>query len=994
MVITSNKNYSTLRTIIILNIFFFLYFNYSPPVIASNPTLTDISVKEKKLLDSLNTIITQWFDNSILSEDEILFKLDSIQRPVINDYGAESLSNAYILHKKGVAYYRKGCKEDVDYLNDALWHYQEALKIRMLYINHTDKEKVIPDIIRGYNNIGGCYLKLKQPYNSIKNLLKALKIIYENSDIENSTKLIYSLNTLCARTYCEIGDYDNALLFYSKIINSSILKVDQESDDNLLQWKIRALIEAGGIQALYLKQPKMALPNLNLALSQLLQRNSSDDYVLLADCFHNLGLTYWLMQDYKQSEIYYNKSIVLNYKLNLPSSLAKNYLMTGILFYELEKPDSSEFYLMKAGKMYSAVGANFKWSYIYDNLGDVEYKRGNFMKSLEYDNRALKILLPGFQPKTINAVPIITKDAIISDKQGVLISLSSKAGTLLELYRRKGDIRYLQSSLNHFLAADTVMGLIRSEFIADASKFTLVETAKTVYEQAIEACMELYKIDPDSKWFDMSFAFSEKSRAIVLLDAVRKIKAENLIPDDLQRKEKEYNLMMNYYEKQLALENQDDEKSGTDINLIDTLLLYRRKYAELLNTIRDQYPDYFNLIYNQSAINTEIIKNLLSENQSLIEYFVGDKNIYLFYIGKDTTVMLKGEHTDSVQQWVSRFNSFIQQQDLLFALPAYKLYNSLIYPLKEKIQLPEKLIIIPDDVLSTLCFDALVTRNTSTEKSIIPDSEDYLLSEYQLAYSFSASMYRETYNKTANNGKTFLGIAPSFKKGIYFNDEYFQPLDNNEKEITQIKGILGGRILTGTAISIDNLRNYLAEYTIIHFATHAKANNENGNLSFIILNPDKPEVIYAKDLYTLGLNANLVVLSACETGTGSLNKGEGIISLARGFFYSGVSSIVTSLWDVREGSNTEIIKKFYAGLKSGLTKDQALRNAKIDYLKSIVSENSIKTHPYFWAPLICIGNMNPVEVTKSKHLIIYITCSILLLSLLIWLVIRYDFKKK
>jgi len=116
--------------------------------------------------------------------------------------------------------------------------------------------------------------------------------------------------------------------------------------------------------------------------------------------------------------------------------------------------------------------------------------------------------------------------------------------------------------------------------------------------------------------------------------------------------------------------------------------------------------------------------------------------------------------------------------------------------------------------------------------------------------------------------------------------------------------------------------------------------------------------LYASDLYLHQLNADLAILNACETGTGELYKGEGVMSLSRAFTYAGCPSLMMSLWSIYEGSSANILEIFLKNLKKGNSKDVALRQAKLDYL---ANTSTIYSHPNYWAGLVLTGNTNAME---------------------------------
>ena len=643
-----------------------------------------------------------------------------------------------------------------------------------------DGEDNIPDIINGYVNIGGCYLKLDQPYKAIESLSTAMQIADQYSGKENIDRLKLSSNTLAARTYAEIGDYDNALLNYSNIIHFSNDKEEQKKGDETEIFKIRALIETGSIQANYLNLPESAITNINKALSLLKLKNYSLGNVLRASAYHKLGIAYRSLKNYNKALSDVKASIVINKRLNATSTLADNYILMGILMNESDRTDSAEFYFDKAARLYTRLNAISEWFYVYNNLGDVEFKKGNYTKCLDYNNRALKILVPGFNPTSLHSCPCI-KGRSISDKKLLLILLSSKASTFLHIYELYGNKVNLDYAYQHFVAADSVITLIRSEFLADASKMTLAQQTKSVYEKAIETCWNLYKLNPSDSIFDKALVFSEKSRAIVLLDAIRKIKADNLIPAPFLKEEKKLNLLIHYYEKQLALNLQDDKTYQESRLIIDTLLICKRKYASLMDSVQYTYPNYFNLIYSQETLNNNEIVNFLTDDQSLVEYFVGEKNVFTFCVNKDTALFLQSDAADSIKSWARNFNALVQKRDLRFTIPAFKLYSNLIKTVEERKITTDKLIIVPDGVLSNIPFDALVTGSPQTGEKILPTVQDYFLFLHQVSYAFSASALQEAYRAEVKRQNSFLGIAPLFNKGFKFHDDYFDLLNENRQ---------------------------------------------------------------------------------------------------------------------------------------------------------------------------------------------------------------------
>ena len=219
-------------------------------------------------------------------------------------------------------------------------------------------------------------------------------------------------------------------------------------------------------------------------------------------------------------------------------------------------------------------------------------------------------------------------------------------------------------------------------------------------------------------------------------------------------------------------------------------------------------------------------------------------------------------------------------------------------------------------------------------------------------------------------------MAPVYDKSLKKSSESFNrsdiiisnlnSLDHSREEVNNVVSIMKGKALIGDDATESNFMINAAKYGILHFAMHTLIDDEDPMASKLIFtqNNDSTEdgLLNAYEIYNLKLNAKLAVLSACKTGTGKLSKGEGIMSLARGFLFAGIPSIVMTMWEVEDISGAEIMTEFYKQLKVGIGTDEALRNAKLTYLKQ---SDPLQSHPYFWAAYVQIGKTTPI-ISKSK----------------------------
>jgi CHAT domain-containing protein len=260
------------------------------------------------------------------------------------------------------------------------------------------------------------------------------------------------------------------------------------------------------------------------------------------------------------------------------------------------------------------------------------------------------------------------------------------------------------------------------------------------------------------------------------------------------------------------------------------------------------------------------------------------------------------------------------------------------------------------------------------EKAIRFRDHAYLLREHSISYSFSATLLREMMQKKHQTipTKPLLAYAPFFDGDTtslakIFTDDVtmrrnLTPLSNSGEEAYRIAKSMGGEAIVGKEATEQKFIETVSSARIIHLATHGQADDKSGDYSFLAFAPLKDslenELLYVRDLYNLTLNADLVVLSACETGIGKLQRGEGIISLARAFAYAGSKSIVTSLWSVNDAKTKDLMLLFYNNLKKGKSKDAALREAKLSFINKNAQPNA---NPFFWAGFIGIGDMSKMR---------------------------------
>ena len=518
-----------------------------------------------------------------------------------------------------------------------------------------------------------------------------------------------------------------------------------------------------------------------------------------------------------------------------------------------------------------------------------------------------------------------------------------------------------------------------------------------MFERAIQTAESMYHLTGENSYIHDGFNFAEKSKAVLLADAVKESGARKTagIPDALFIKEQELKRDLAEYEKQLFLEkrkglNADSLKIGTWQKKVFDL---RRAHEQLIIQMEKDFPDYYRLKYETDLAAVSDIQAHLKEKQSgLVEYFMGGGNIFTFALTPDTIVLVSQAITDEVSTNIRILREILTDRDLIFergrdprlfsqfTIQSYELYQLLIAPVADII--PSRILIIPDGMLGYLPFEVLISQLPEEGSDADYASLPFLLKNFRLRYEYSANVMMNTRPHNSSS-RHFAGFAPEYSsvlpeekkvsgEKLFVSRAGFAPLTHNKPEVRAISRRLRGRSFVGNSATEHRFTEVAGEFQILHLAMHAFTNDENPLYSALVFS--EPEQIndstmidntedgflYAYELYNLNLSANMAVLSACNTGTGKLARGEGVMSLARAFKFAGVPNVVMSLWQAEDRSTAEIMKNFYRNLDEGMGKDEALRQAKLNFLS-----NSRNTHPFFWATFVLIGDEQPMDLKPS-----------------------------
>jgi len=570
----------------------------------------------------------------------------------------------------------------------------------------------------------------------------------------------------------------------------------------------------------------------------------------------------------------------------------------------------------------------------HNDIAEVYNRIGNLYSESSNPNRAIvnyNLAIQQFENDTLNSV---------INKTTLFTSLKQKAKALNEI--KKFDLAIEISE-----KAFATLNILKPTFKNNNDKLFLIENAFPVFEYGLDALFNLYTTSKDTSLIDKAFSYSEQSKSALLLEALLSAKATEYgdIPEDIIEKEKILKSKITHLEKKLI-------RKKTDA-LENEIFHTKIQYKNLVENLETNYKNYYNLKYNINVISSENIQEQLKEDELLVSYFFGISSIYGIAIGKETKQFIKIPVDDNLKHNLINFQKNISKPKSnieILSKQSYQLYDELLIPLL-KDSSAKNLIIIPDGLLNYIPFSSFNTQENSTK---------YLIEDYSVNYINSATLLNQLQKQYKNN-KEVLAFAPTFNA----HNNKLLPLPNNKREVDNLLRHIGGKSFVNDEASLQNFNKESKNYNIIHLATHAIFNDDNPEYSFLAFSSkkDNENLLYIKDLYNLNLNANLITLSACESGIGDLKRGEGLMSLARGFYFSGAKSIASTLWKITDTSSSKLMDDFYFNLSKGKHKPIALQKAQINFINNN-KENAL-SHPYYWSGFVVSGNTAPLmEITN------------------------------
>jgi CHAT domain-containing protein len=637
---------------------------------------------------------------------------------------------------------------------------------------------------------------------------------------------------------------------------------------------------------------------------------------------------------------------------------------------------------------------------------------GSPRKALEHFSEAVNMAIYG--EWTDPGGDEISEDKIISSPV-LLGALMGKADALGMIYGVSGRMEDLKAAAETQELANLLAGQMRAGFLSQESKLFITEYAHTGYEKAMYWNFLLYEQSGDQACAANLFSNAEKGKSAVLLASMQEMenKRDYGVKDEIRNMEQELKFESDLYKKKLYEEYQRIAPDSAKLAIWERKLLSLSQQLDSLNEIIiNEYPLYASK-YDNQVISLEQVRNNIGSGEALIEYALTDSLLYIFAISAEGFTIRQiavcpdfHEHLD-VLGFFLRDNEFTNtnfNDFLAYTRSAYALYGFLIEPVLGQIS-GKDLIIVPDGKLGYIPFEALLTDTSHYETMVFRDLP-YMIHDHNISYSYSATIYfsKSRMKKQARNG--LLAFAPTYdhvsdirsEKFPAFRDydTYLVPLRFISSEIENICGLFACTRYEDYQATEEVFREQAPHFDILHLAMHTLINDENPMYSQLVftLNNDTIEdrdgLLNTYEIYNMKLNARMAVLSACNTGYGQLRRGEGVMSLARGFIFAGVPSIIMTLWAVEDQSGSMLMTNFYGKLAGGMKIVGALRDSKLEYLRNT---DHLGAHPYLWSGYVGIGT-NQAILAPVGGVMKYIFSGFAAMVLLALMIILLNKKKK
>ncbi len=828
---------------------------------------------------------------------------------------------------------------DLGEKHEALNYYNQSLSLSQAVRDKAQEAITLTNIGQVYSDLGEKQKALDY-YNQSLPLSRA---------VSNQAQEAVTLSSI-GQVYSDLGEQQKALDYYNQSLPLARAAGNMAGEARTL---INICVVYNALGEKY-----KALDYLNESIPLL---QAVRDKVGEATTLNLIGVFYSDLREQQKALDSYNQSLSLSRAVDNKAQEANSLNNIGQVYWDLGEKHKALNYYNQSLSLSRAVGDKAGEATTLNNIALVYEDLGEQQKALDYHNQSLSL------------------SRAVGDKAQEAVTL----GNVAYLERNRGN---LNTALTQIDAAIKIIEKLRTNVASQELRTSYFASVQGSYKFYIDLLMQLHETNPDKGYDALALNASERARARNLLEILFEANADIRQGADPKLVQQERTLQQQLnaqeYRKYQLLQGQRGIKETQELaNIEPQIESLLSQLDEVQKQLRVNSPSYAALTQPGAFTLTlpEIQDKVLDDNTLLLEYSLGEERSYLWAVTKtginSYELPKRADIEAAAQEFYNQLKSEVGNPEV-----GRKLSQMLLAPVASQLG-QKRLLVVSDGALQSIPFAALPIADV--------DSYTPLLTNHEIVSLPSASTIAVQRNQLKDRSpapKTLVAIAdPVFSA----DDPRFQTSPQQLSDTTTLPTVLE-RSAFDMSVTLDRLpfsrqeaeailalvpesqrssaldfaasratatNPDLSQYRIIHLATHGLLNNIHPELSGVVLSlvaqngTEQDGFLRLNDIYNLNLPAELVVLSACETGLGKDVRGEGLVSLTRGFMYAGAKRVVVSLWSVKDSATAELMTKFYQQmLDKGVNPVAALRAAQLEMWKTQVWES-----PYYWAAFVVQG---------------------------------------
>jgi len=858
-------------------------------------------------------------------------------------------------------------------------------------------------------NVGALYRKIGAFEEAQRSYLKALSVFKKQQLLEHPFYAIGLRNL--GNLNSQIGDFRAAEVYYQQA-----LEIEAKIHGKQTTAYASVLMSFGLLHGKQ-KEYKKADIYYTQAL-QLTEAAENPNPYLYQDLLNNVGLLYKNIKKFDKAQQRLEKALAHSKRLygSKHPKVAGIWNNLALLYTDMEAYEKAKDSYLKSQTIYKQVLGEQHPRYIstFTNLGNLYRHRNDWIKATQHFEKAIALFEnAGLHKNTFYFNTLVLACATYAERQkekevlkmvqkhiannttyqqGDQINENWKKELSEATYFSKISMLDILDGLYLYLTqkklisqqglvADLAIKLtleIKNDFSEEGDQLNILK------QNAIWVRRRLETLD-SNKEANKAFEIAEQNKSILLLDAIKELQTRNkgILPHALVQKEKQ--LKKDYSTTKAALEQAHSTAKKDSLQARLTQLSI--KLGQQDENIQKNYPEYAKFEQKTALIEATSIQNQLAKQSALIEYVVDDSLLHVIYIDQQKTHWIKLPlNASTLSQKIKDYHDILSNYSEVVKNKnrAYQKYNSLAYWFYEHLIAPlpinestiTQLIIIPDGELGHLPFGTFLMER-GNQSTVDFNQLHYLIKDYSISYNYSATLWHQNSAKKQHphNGKMLAmaaTYAPSMDVSLVRSPAHsqlrkvLQPIPGALEETQSLSNIFDGFFAVDSLATERLFKEKAKDFGIIHLAMHGILDKHAPALSTLAFteNLDSLEdnFLYAHEISNMELQAELVVLSACETGYGKFEQGNGIASLARSFMYAGTPALIVSLWQVNDAATANIMQELYNNIKNGMRKDVALQKAKLTYIQKA---KGVAAHPAYWSPFIQIGKTQAIHIKEK-----------------------------